>query len=364
MQYLRTFQMKIVIKVGTQSILTAEGSPINTVLDTLVKQITTLKNSGHQVILISSGAVGSGRKIAKEALAKQYGNTVGEKQLLASIGQPELMNLYANLFKNENILVSQLLLTKQDFQTRQHYLNIARLLSELLKHQNIIPVVNENDSVAIEELMFTDNDELAGLIAAQINADFLILLTNVEGVFTGHPNDPEAKLIRTIDPDADWPNASSVKSALGRGGMISKLETARKMSGLGINTVIAKADAQSILLKIVTKEPVGTLIVANKKQSNIKRWIAFSQSASLPFITINDNLMSLLKQNTRVLSILPVGIVTFHGECKKGDLIEILNSKNEKIGLGIAKYDFTRLKDYLGMKNKPAFIHYDHLHIL
>ncbi|HEN4799848.1 TPA: glutamate 5-kinase, partial [Legionella pneumophila] len=168
--------MKIIIKVGTQSILSVDGSPIYYVLNNLVNQIIYLKNLGHQVILVSSGAVGSGRKIAKNSLGKTYGDTVGEKQLLASIGQPELMNLYSSLFKNENILVSQLLLTKQDFHTRQHYLNIARLLTELLKHQNIIPIVNENDSVAIEELMFTDNDELAGLIAAQINADYLILL--------------------------------------------------------------------------------------------------------------------------------------------------------------------------------------------
>lgn len=356
--------MKIIIKVGTQSILSADGSPIYSVLNSLINQIIYLKNLGHQVILVSSGAVGSGRKIAKDYLDKKYGDTVGEKQLLASIGQPELMNIYSNMFKNEKFLVSQLLLTKQDFHTRQNYLNIARLLTELLEHQHVVPIVNENDSVAIEELMFTDNDELAGLIAAQINADLLILLTNVDGVFTSHPNDPESKLINIIDPNLGWPNVSTVKSKLGRGGMVSKLEIAKKMSSLGINTAIANVNADSIILKILNREATGTIILASKRKSNIKRWIAFSHRDFLPAIIINDNLISLLRRDERVISILPIGIEEFRGECKKGDLIDILNSNNEKIGVGIARYDFLRLKDYLKLQNKPAFIHYDHLHIL
>lgn len=356
--------MKLVIKVGTQSILSADGSPIYSILNNLVTQIIELKNQGHQVILVSSGAVGSGRNLAKDSLGKKYGNTVGEKQLLASIGQPELMNLYSNLFKNEKILIAQLLLTKQDFHTRQHYLNIARLLTELLKQKNILPIVNENDSVAIEELMFTDNDELAGLLAGQINADFLILLTNVDGVFSAHPSEPDSKLINTIDPNLDWPKVSAVKSKLGRGGMVSKLDTAKKMSSLGINTAIANVNAESIISKIINKETVGTLIRASKRKSNIKRWIAFSAKASLPSIIINDNLTNLLRNANRVMSILPVGIVDFHGECKKGDLIDILNTNDEKIAVGLARYDFLKLQDYLGLQAKPAFIHYDHLHIL
>lgn len=356
--------MKIIIKVGTQSILAADGSPIHSLLNNLVNQILELKHSGHHVILVTSGAVGSGRKIAKDSLEKEYGDTVGEKQLLASIGQPELMNLYSNLFKKEKILVSQLLLTKQDFHTRQHYFNIARLLTELLKHENIIPIVNENDSVAIEELMFTDNDELAGLIAAQINADFLILLTNVDGVYSSHPANPESTLINTIDPNSVWPNVSAIKSKLGRGGMTSKLETAKKMSGLGIHTVISNVNLESGILKIINGERVGTMILASKRKSNIKRWMAFSHQTSSPSITINDNLITLLRNGNRVLSILPVGIETFHGECKKGDLIDILNSNNQKVAIGIARYDFSVLKEYMGHRNKPIFIHYDQLHIL
>ncbi len=355
--------MKIVIKVGTQSILTSDGSPIDSILDNLVEQIAILQKLEHKVILVSSGAVGSGRKVAANFVPKLNRNSVGEKQLLASLGQPELMKLYSSLFKPSGVLVSQLLLTKQDFHTRQHYLNIARLLHELLKHKNILPIINENDSVAIEELMFTDNDELAGLVAAQINADLLIILTNVEGVFTGHPDEAGSELIREIDPNLGWPNVSTAKSTMGRGGMFSKLHTAKKSAGLGIITHIANINKPNAVIDVVNNKEVGTRILANRKKSNIKRWIAYHAENKTGSIEINNNLFTLLKEKNRILSILPVGIEKLTGEFKKGDLIEIYSSKNERIGIGIAKYDFKKLQENLGLKNKPAFIHYDHLHI-
>ncbi|TAL59754.1 MAG: glutamate 5-kinase, partial [Legionella sp.] len=192
--------MKVVIKVGTQSILASDGAPCEPVMLHLVEQIVGLQKAGHHVVLVSSGAVGYGRKVAQE-FGGQLGQSLGEKQVLASLGQHELMTVYARLFKAHQLMVSQLLLTKQDFQTRNHYLNIARLLQVILDHKNIIPIINENDSVAIEELMFTDNDELAGLIAAQMNADKLIILSHIAGVFSGDPSQENAKLITTINPE-------------------------------------------------------------------------------------------------------------------------------------------------------------------
>ncbi|MBA2655950.1 MAG: glutamate 5-kinase [Tatlockia sp.] len=355
--------MNIVIKVGTQSILTSDGSPVKSILTFLVEQIYDLKESGHNVILVSSGAVASGRKVANDKVQKLNFNSVGGKQLLASLGQPKLMHIYSNLFKTRKILVSQLLLTKQDFLTRQHYLNIARLLHELLKHTNIVPIINENDSVAIEELMFTDNDELAGLIAAQINADRLIILTNVDGVYTGHPDEAGSKLITVIDPNERWPTISTSKSALGRGGMFSKLHTARKMAGLGINTTIANINQPKSIMDIINRKNIGTTILAKKKQSNIKRWIAYHADKKLGSIIINNNLMSLLRETNRILSILPIGIEKSAGEFQKGDLIDIYSLNNDRIGVGIAKYDSKKLVENLGEKDKPAFIHYDQLHI-
>ena len=355
--------MNIVIKVGTQSILSPDGTPFERVMLHLVEQIVSLQKAGHHVVLVSSGAVSSGRKIAQQTHGRQYGNSIGEKQLLASLGQHELIRLYASLFKEHHILVSQLLLTKQDFQTRQHYLNIARLLREILQQKNIVPIINENDSVAIEELMFTDNDELAGLIAAQMNVEKLIILSNVQGVYTGHPDEPGSEIIPVIDPEKGWPEVSAVKSAQGRGGMNSKLATARKMSGLGITTHIASIEVPSVLPRIIAEEPLGTLVLPSKKKSNIKKWMAYNNSKQNGAISINQGLFNLLRENKRVISILPVGIEHCSGEFKKGDLVEILNPKGQKIGIGIAKYDVNKLSEYLGQKDKSVFIHYDHLHI-
>jgi glutamate 5-kinase len=312
---------------------------------------------------VSSGAVGFGRNVIRQMHGKEYGVSIGEKQVLASLGQHELMGVYAQLFKKHQMLVSQLLLTKQDFHTRQHYLNILRIINEILSRQNIIPIINENDSVSIEELMFTDNDERAGLIAAQINADRLIILSNVEGVFTSHPNDPGSELISVIDPEKGWPSVSAMKSTHGRGGMISKLNTARKMSHLGIITHIASVDKPSIITKLVAGEKIGTTVLASKRRSNIKRWIAFNLGRRHGEIVINRRLFDILKENKRVISILPVGIEKCKGDFKKGDMINIVSDTDQIIGVGMARYDSEKLKEMLGQQNKPVFIHYDHLHI-
>ncbi len=358
-----TFSMKIVIKVGTQAILSNDGTVLESTMQTLVEQIAFLQKEGHQIILVSSGAVGSGRKVARELLGKEYGSSTGEKQVLASLGQHELMHVYSNMFKNYGILASQLLLTKQEFHTRQHYLNISRLLKEILQQKNIIPIINENDSVAIEELMFTDNDELAGLIASQINADKLIILTSVKGVYNGNPNHPESKLISIINPVIDgWPEVSTSKTSQGRGGMITKLGIARKMSELGITTHICSVHEKNIIHEIMNEKNIGTTILPTKKKSNLKRWRAFSDSKQSGVIFVNSCLLEIIKENKRVISLLPIGIEKVKGEFKKGDLVEIYSPIGDKIGVGIARYHSEKLKEYLGQKGKPEFIHYDQLH--
>lgn len=355
--------MKIVVKVGTQSILSEQGFPIEKVMQSIVDEIASLQKKGNKVVLVSSGAVGFGRNIARASLGKEYGVSIGERQLLASLGQHELMNIYAGMFKKHKMLTSQLLLTKQDFYTRQRYLNILRLVKEILHHDNIIPIVNENDTVSIEELMFTDNDELAGLIAAQIDADKLIILSNVEGVYTGHPSEPDAKMIDMIDSEKAWPDISSAKSTQGRGGMISKLSTAKKMSKLGCVTHIASVNQENVINRIVMGESIGTTILASKKKSNIKKWIAYGAHQKSGKIFINAGLCEIIKENKRVLSILPIGIESYRGVFEKGDVVEIFGSNNQLIGIGLARYDSKKLEEMIGKKNQPVFIHYDHLYI-
>lgn len=356
--------MRIVIKVGTQAILASDGTLLKKAMPSLVRQVVELQEAGHHVVLVSSGAVASGRRVARETLGREYGSTTGEKQVLAALGQPELMQAYAALFKPHGIAPAQLLLTKQDFTTRNHYLNIARLLRASLEDGTIIPIINENDSVAVEELMFTDNDELSGLIAAQVNADKLVILTGVEGVYDGPPDAPGSKVIPVIDPEKDgWPSVSSAKSALGRGGMATKLGTAKKMSGLGVTTHIAAMKQPDVLLRIARGESIGTTILPARKKSNLKKRLAFSEGKKGGVIRVNEQLYAILSEGKRVISLLPVGIKSLSGEFEKGDLVDIAAPDGEKIGVGIARYGASKLRDYIGKKNKPEFIHYDHLHM-
>jgi glutamate 5-kinase len=355
----------IVIKVGTQAILAENGAPLAETLGNLTGQIAALMQSGHQVALVSSGAVGSGRHAARQLLGREYGKTTGEKQLLAALGQHELMRTYAALFAPHGIAVAQLLLTKQDFHTRQHYLNIARLLREVTAQKKVLPIINENDSVSIEELMFTDNDELSGLIAAQMNAARLVILTSVDGVYTGHPDDPQSKKIDVIDPLKDtWPEAHAGKTVQGRGGMATKLSTARKMSELGITTHIASLKDENVLVRLAAGETLGTTILPCARQSSLKKWMAFTGGAAQTgSITVNTKLAELLRTGGKALSLLPVGIEAAAGDFKKGDLIDIRAPNGTKIGIGIARYGADRLREYIGHKGKPEIIHYDHLHI-
>ncbi|GAB4393726.1 MAG: glutamate 5-kinase [Gammaproteobacteria bacterium] len=355
--------MKIVIKVGTRAILAADGGINMHSLSHLVAQIGELKKQQHAVILVSSGAVAQGRHLACKTLGAHYGKTAPEKQLLASIGQHELMHHYTQLFKHYGLLTAQLLLTTQDFQSREHYLNIAQLLQAMLNQPLIMPIANENDSVTVNNIMFTDNDELAGLLAAQINADKLILLTSVQGVYDGDPQDPQAKIISIINPQDKWHSVSSVKTSEGRGGMLSKLNIARKLSDLGTTTHIAYVDEPSILTELVNDKRIGTTVLPFKKKSNLKRRIAFNFMPNTGAIQINANLLKLLIAGDKVLSILPVGIQTIIGNFARGDLIDIVTPDHIKIGIGIARYSATELNNYLGQHNKPEIIHYDQLYL-
>lgn len=349
--------MKIVVKVGTQSILSKEGVPLLDTIRSIASQIIRLIQDGHNVIFVSSGAVGLGRGIAKKYLK----NESIQKQILASVGQHELMHIYSKIFMEHNFLASQILLTKQDFQTREGYLNIASILREALSQSFVIPIINENDSVAPKDLMFTDNDELAGLVAAQINADKLIILSNIEGVYTGNPELEDSILIPIIDPNEAWPNVSSDKNTLGRGGMRTKLSNAKKMSNLGITTHIASINQDDVLGKIVRGESIGTTINILSNKSNIKKWLAYSVPSGK--IYINDRFCNILKTRDRAISLLPVGIESF-STFEKGDVLEILSKDEEFIGIGVAKYNSNTLKDLIGQKNKPELVHHDYLYIV
>src|ERR1700712_5048308 len=245
---------RIIIKIGSNVFTQKDGLPDLKRINHLVKQIAAIKKQGKEVILVSSGAVASGRSLIN--VSEKY-DAIAARQLLASIGQVKLINTYAQLFDQFNILCSQVLVTKEDFRDRLHYLNMKNCLQILLQHQ-VIPVVNENDVVSVTELMFTDNDELAGLIASMLNAQALIVLTNVDGIYDGDPKAEESSVIEEVSGSAiDFSSfVSSGRSQFGRGGMITKSTMAHKVAKLGIAVHIANGTKNNILVDVLDKKAV------------------------------------------------------------------------------------------------------------
>ncbi len=230
---------RIVVKIGSQVLCDPEGELNREVLRALVDQVSHLADSGWQVLLVSSGAVAAGHGVSGSQLHR-ISDPVARKQVLAAIGQVRLMETYRSLFEQHGLTVAQVLTSKSDFQTRGHYLNMRGCIEALLT-AGIVPIVNENDVVAVTELMFTDNDELAGLLAGMVKADLLCLLSTVPGVYDGDPDNPAAECLTTWDENKHQIEDIVLRgtSALGRGGMHSKLAIARKTAKLGTEVVIA-----------------------------------------------------------------------------------------------------------------------------
>jgi glutamate 5-kinase len=352
---------KIVIKVGTNVLTREDGLLDITTISHLVDQLAKIKSQGIEVLLVSSGAVGAGLSLIKLSNGL---NKVVQRQVLSSIGQIKLMNIYTDLFANYDLLCAQVLATKEDFRDRMHYINMKNCFQALLR-DNLIPIVNENDVVSVSELMFTDNDELAGLIASMINADTLIILSNVDGVFDGHPDDTESSIVATIDPDDKKAInfISHKQSSMGRGGMHTKFRIASKAAKIGITTFIANGKKYGILTDILKGDYTATKFIASKKVSNVKKWIAFNEPDQKGRVIINQGAAEALLNKDYVTSLLPIGIIAIEGEFKKGDIVKIVDHGGEGIGLGVAQYASERAKKIIGQKGKKPLIHYDFLFV-
>ena len=342
----------VVVKVGTNVLTRPDGLLDMTSISALVDQIAKLKSLGVSVILVSSGAVGAGRSLLP---LEEQTHKVVRRQVLSAIGQVRLMEIYRQLFLNYGLFCAQVLATKEDFRDRRHYLNMKNCFQALLRDQ-VVPVVNENDVISVTELMFTDNDELAGLVAAMINAEGLIILSSVDGVLDGPPDSAGSRVIPEIDP-ADPGSEQFIlpsRSSFGRGGMHTKFRVAGKAAGVGIATYIANGRRPDILLQILQGEPVGTLFRPKHRISGFKKWIAYNESAYKGKVRINAGAEEALRSPERVSSLLPVGIQMISGEFEKGDIIHILNEAGETIGWGIAQYSVEKARANLGKKGKKA----------
>ena len=239
---------RIVIKIGSNVLTRKDGKLDVTRVSAIVDQVAWLRRHDIEVILVSSGAVACGRR---ELTVDHSLDSVEQRQLYSAVGQVKLVGLYYDLFREFGIHIGQVLTMKENFQPGEQYRNQQACMTVMLEN-DVLPIVNENDTVSVTELMFTDNDELSGLIAQMMQAETLILLSNIDGIYDGHPDDPESKIIPEVAPNTDLSQyIKEEKSAFGRGGMHSKYTTAQKVQKTGIRVIIANGERENILVDLI-----------------------------------------------------------------------------------------------------------------
>ena len=348
---------RIAVKIGTHVITNENGFLDVERLDELTRQIANVRKSGIDVILISSGAVASGREMFTP---RSKTDPVSLRQLWASIGQVKLIQQYSRLFEKYNSLCSQVLVTREDFRSRAHYLNMKNCFNVLLK-QGIIPVVNENDVVSVTELMFTDNDELAALVATMLNVDCLIMLTGVDGIMrsTDAGTNEHIPVIKPGDKSYEK-FVFSGKSQFGKGGMLTKTVMAQKVAESGIEVRIANGKKNNIITDVLNNSVPYTRFIPASGKTSIKKWLQHAMGFEKGAVYINEGAVSALK-TMKAASLLPVGVTRIEGEFKKGDLITIYSEAGKQIGLGIAQYNDELAKQKIGRQREKPLIHYDYL---
>ena len=239
---------RIVIKIGSNVLTRKDGKLDVTRVSAIVDQVAWLRRNDIEVILVSSGAVACGRR---ELTVDHSLDSVEQRQLYSAVGQVKLVGLYYDLFREFGIHIGQVLTMKENFQPGEQYRNQQACMTVMLEN-DVLPIVNENDTVSVTELMFTDNDELSGLIAQMMQADTLILLSNINGIYDGHPDDPSSRLIPVVEAGTDLSQyIKEEKSAFGRGGMHSKYTTAQKVQKTGIRVIIANGERENILVDLI-----------------------------------------------------------------------------------------------------------------
>ncbi len=354
--------MRITVKIGSNVITRADGTLDVTRMSAIVDQVAELRRRGIQVIMVSSGAVAAGRS---EISPSRRLDTVSERQLYSAVGQAKLINRYYGFFREHGLLCGQILTTKEGFGSRTHYLNQKHCM-EVMLDQGVIPVINENDTVSVTELMFTDNDELSGLVAAMMDADMLVILSNIDGIYDGNPALPGSKVIRTVDRSvADLSDVVVAgKSSFGRGGMLTKSRIALKAAAEGIEVVIANGKKDGILLDVVADpSTLCTRILPGERVSSLKKWIAHSHDFAKGVITVNSGAAEALLDPLKASSLLPVGITAVDGIFEKGDLVRIEAADGSPIGVGCCEYSSAALAEAAGSKGMRPAVHYDYLYI-
>ncbi len=360
---------RVVVKVGSAVLSSADGRGHNRrVMAALAQQIAALRAEGREVVLVSSGAILAGAQALGEPLPIKH---VGLKQALAALGQVQLMRRWTDIFSWHELHVAQVLLTRDDVGHRHRFINARRTLTHLLE-RGVLPIINENDTVMVEEIKLGDNDQLSALVTNMVTADLLVLLTEVDGLYTADPRrSPEAKLIPLVERiTPELQELAGDGGPAGRGGMRSKLEAARQAGLFGVPTVIASGRAPAVLERILRGEPVGTVVLpAAERLDSRKHWIAFSHPPTGRLLLDEGAARAVRSQGK---SLLPSGIVGVEGSFEVGDLVQLVAPDGRALGRGITYYSAqeiaaikglqsSEIEATIGYKSADEVIHRDHL---
>ena len=354
---------RIAVKIGSNVLTRKDGTLDITRMSALVDQVAELHHAGMEIVLISSGAVASGRSEVK--VGKKL-DSVSARQLYSAVGQAKLINRYYELFREHGLKCGQVLTTKENFGSRTHYLNQKHCMEVMLEH-GVIPIVNENDTISVTELMFTDNDELSGLIATMMGMDVLIILSNIDGIYNGNPADPASRVIPVVER-GKTDLASYVqtgRSSFGRGGMLTKCHIAQKVADEGILVVIANGKRSNILVDLLKDPetiPCTRFLPAVKPVSSVKKWIAHSEGFAKGEIHINKGAEEALLA-PKATSLLLVGVTQVVGDFEKDDIVRIVNEEGKLLGVGCAGYGSEEARALIGSRDLKPLVHYDYLYI-
>jgi glutamate 5-kinase len=339
---------RVLVKIGSSSISTPTGLNYR-MIERLCDEISMLKDKGQEFAIVSSGAVASGRAITKDF---EPSSALSRKQALAAIGQGSLIRAYNDAFVRYGHISAQMLITRDDIDDRHRYINIRNTFHALFE-LGAIPIINENDTVSVEEIQFTDNDMLSAMLIPLAEADLLIMLTDTEGVCSDDPRtSPDAKRIPEIKDLRlrDIRTSSAQPGKLGRGGIHSKLTAAYQASLLGVPAVIAGATVPHVITRILEGEDVGTLIVPNTKRMKVKdHWLSFV-SRPKGRIIIDKGAVKMLLEHGK--SLLPVGITGVSGNFKNGDPVEIVDKSGNVIAIGLTNFSAHEIETIKGANSR------------
>ena len=355
--------MRLTVKVGSNVLTRSDGLLDITRLSAIVEQIAELRMQGHEVLLVSSGSIASGRSELRRMNMGKL-DAVDVRQLYSAVGQARLISVYYQLFQHFGIYAGQVLTMKENFSTRRHYLN-QRNCMEVMLQNGVLPIINENDTASVTELMFTDNDELSALVATMMDCRMLVILSNVDGIFTAPPGSPEAELLREIHPNDNIEHyILPGKSDFGRGGMLTKSSIARKVAKEGIEVIIANGKREYILPDIIAGNdvPYTRFVPAAVDVSSVKRWLGHSGGFTKGAIRLNNGAAERVC-GPQAVSILPVGIIQVDGQWDEHDIISVLDANGKPLGVGRAECSAETARQTLGQRGHKPVIHCDYLYL-